>query len=142
MWREFATGRIFLRSLMGVKPALIGQFTPRHRTLCLKDCVRNGRGNWTAMANEPGTRISRFASRLEEIEHALIVIGIDPTDPEAAREFARNYRQLCDLLERRERRSKWLIGVVTTLVGGVVTALAVSQGPALLTALARGLVGK
>lgn len=94
------------------------------------------------MANEPGTRISRFASRLEEIEHALIVIGIDPTDPEAAREFARNYRQLCDLLERRERRSKWLIGVVTTLVGGVVTALAVSQGPALLTALARGLVGK
>jgi hypothetical protein len=94
------------------------------------------------MANEPATRISRFASRLEEIERALIVVGIDPSDPEAAREFAKNYRRLCDLLDRRESRSKWLIGIATTIFGAIVTALLISQGPALIGALARGLMGK
>lgn len=94
------------------------------------------------MAEEPATRISRFAIRLEQIERTLIAADIDPAEPDSRKQFGEDFRKLRDLLERHERRSKWLAGSAATVAAGIVTALATAYGPAIARAIAQGLMGK
>jgi hypothetical protein len=83
------------------------------------------------MADEPSTRVSRFQVRVDQLERTLTAGGIYPDNADSREKFGTNYRKLLDLLDRQERRRKWMAGIGTTVFAGAVTALAIAFGPAL-----------
>ena len=83
------------------------------------------------MVDEPSTRVSRFQARVDQLERTFTAGGIYPDNADSREKFGIKYRRLLDLLDRQERRSKWMAGIGTTVFAGAVTALVVAFGPAL-----------
>lgn len=81
------------------------------------------------MVDEPATRVKAISARIENLERTFEAAVIDVTDPESRARFGEDHRKLREILDRRERRNKWMTTAAATVFAGIVTAMVVSGGP-------------